>query len=60
MQPDHDLLVVLVESVRQLTAKFDKIAEDHESRIRRCEKLIYTALGAMSALELVMHLFLKK
>ena len=58
---DRDLLVKthqMVENIVERLDKFDKPVEDHEKRIRRLEKNMYTGLGVVVAISYAIHLFL--
>ena len=60
-QTDHDLLIRMDENLRNLRADLSthtgtttKTLDDHEIRIRRMEKYVWLAIGALTLLQFAM------
>lgn len=59
-QNDHDLLIRMDENVRNLRTDFTllngditKRLDDHEARIRRMEKYVWLAIGALTIVQIL-------
>lgn len=52
-QSDHDLLIRLDTKVDGMTAKLDKLTDDHEERIRALEMARWIVGGAASAIGII-------